>query len=114
MEPATILGALVGGYLNKVSHLPHSFPHSILVGLMKVNRLAPLLQAFPNWLTTILLALLLTFISYKLIMRGLITWQKESAQIKLQDSQGANLQPLLEEELEANAGEATDFAHARR
>ena len=72
------------------------------------------MQAFPNWLTTILLALLLTFISYKLIMRGLITWQKESAQIKLGDSQGPDLRPLLEEELEANAGDATNTAHARR
>lgn len=72
------------------------------------------MQAFPNWLTTILLALLLTFISYKLIMRGLITWEKESAQIKLEDSQGAHLRPLLEEELEANAGDAANFAHARR
>ena len=31
MEPATILGALIGGYLNKVTHLAHSFhPQSIL------------------------------------------------------------------------------------
>ena len=36
MEPATILGALVGGYLNKVSYLPHSFhPHSIPLAFMK-------------------------------------------------------------------------------
>ncbi|EIE22493.1 hypothetical protein COCSUDRAFT_47913 [Coccomyxa subellipsoidea C-169] len=55
MEPATILGALLGGYLNK---------------------------ATPNWMTTILLAALLTLLTYKLVDRAVVTWRKENLEFK--------------------------------
>ncbi|KAK9829540.1 hypothetical protein WJX72_006389 [[Myrmecia] bisecta] len=51
MEPCTILGALIGGYINKVS---------------------------PVWVTTTLLTLLLAVLTWKLALRGIITYQKES------------------------------------
>eukprot|EP00884_Botryococcus_braunii_P020092 jgi/Botrbrau1/6767/Bobra.0057s0003.1 len=51
MEPATILGALIGGYFNKVS---------------------------PAYLTTTLLALLLTFLTKNLVSRSINTWNKET------------------------------------
>jgi len=77
MEPATILGALIGGYVNKI---------------------------LPSWMTTVLLALLLTFISYKLLVRGFITWHSESTEfLELQnqglhhDGQDGLEQPLLQD-----------------
>ncbi|CAK0781249.1 hypothetical protein CVIRNUC_005324 [Coccomyxa viridis] len=69
MEPTTILGALLGGYLNK---------------------------AIPNWLTTVLLAILLTMLTWKLTCRGFLTWRKETADAQQQcDSEAA--QPLLQD-----------------
>lgn len=44
------------------------------------------MQALPAWMTTVLLALLLTVISYKLLIRGFITWHKESEVVHQQDS----------------------------
>lgn len=40
------------------------------------------MQATPNWLTTILLALLLTLLTYKLVDRAVVTWRKENLQFK--------------------------------
>eukprot|EP00884_Botryococcus_braunii_P020922 jgi/Botrbrau1/7513/Bobra.0019s0004.1 len=51
MEPTTILGALAGGYLNKVT---------------------------PTYMTTCGLALLLGYVSYKLVVRAIATWRKET------------------------------------
>ncbi|BDA43515.1 probable sulfite exporter TauE/SafE family protein 3 [Coccomyxa sp. Obi] len=70
MEPATILGALLGGYLNK---------------------------ATPNWLTTILLAALLTLLTYKLVDRAVLTWRKENLQLKHAKARAEDesSQPLL-------------------
>jgi peptidoglycan/LPS O-acetylase OafA/YrhL len=39
------------------------------------------LQATPNWMTTVLLAILLTLLTYKLVVRSLITWRKENNKI---------------------------------
>lgn len=55
-------------------------------------------KIFPNWLTTVLLALLLTFISYKLVVRGVITWQKESAEQLTIPVDDQITQPLLQGE----------------
>ena len=60
------------------------------------------MQVLPSWLTTVLLALLLTFISYKLITRGFITWHSESLAQQHQrldvDGQDDGLeQPLLQD-----------------
>ena len=50
------------------------------------------MQTFPNWLTTILLGLLLAYISWKLLARGIITWSKESDE---QETLADEEQPLL-------------------
>ncbi len=53
-------------------------------------------QAIPNWLTTVLLAILLTVLTWKLSSRGFMTWRKETADAqKLRDSAAA--QPLLQD-----------------
>jgi len=61
-------------------------------------------QILPSWMTTVLLALLLTFISYKLLVRGFITWHSESTEfLELQnqglhhDGQDGLEQPLLQD-----------------
>eukprot|EP00208_Stichococcus_sp_RCC1054_P001671 CAMPEP_0206145512 /NCGR_PEP_ID=MMETSP1473-20131121/27613_1 /ASSEMBLY_ACC=CAM_ASM_001109 /TAXON_ID=1461547 /ORGANISM="Stichococcus sp, Strain RCC1054" /LENGTH=522 /DNA_ID=CAMNT_0053541757 /DNA_START=144 /DNA_END=1709 /DNA_ORIENTATION=- len=54
MEPTTILGALLGSYFNKL---------------------------LPAWMTTVLLAVLLSFLSFKLISRGLKTYQTETREL---------------------------------
>lgn len=52
-------------------------------------------QAMPNWLTTVLLAILLTVLTWKLSFRGLLTWRKETAEAdKQRDAEAA--QPLLQ------------------
>ena len=57
---------------------------------------ACLAQAIPNWLTTILLAILLTMLTWKLTCRGFLTWRKETADAQQQcDSEAA--QPLLQD-----------------
>ncbi|KAK9864853.1 hypothetical protein WJX84_005030 [Apatococcus fuscideae] len=68
MEPVTILGTILGGYLNKLS---------------------------PGWLTTFLLALLMTFMTWKLASRGIATWRAETKQ-----HQQADVPPV-----EASAGD---------
>jgi hypothetical protein len=50
-------------------------------------------QATPNWMTTILLAALLTALTWKLATRAVTTWRKESA--ALQKDTGELEQPLL-------------------
>ena len=56
------------------------------------------LQAMPNWLTTVLLAMLLTVLTWKLSVRGFITWRKETAaSIKERDSEAA--EPLLQDSM---------------
>lgn len=51
-------------------------------------------QVLPAWLTTVLLGALLTFITYKLVVRGVITWRSETQQHHQDDEQR---QPLLTE-----------------
>lgn len=87
MEPSTILGALIGGYINKV---------------------------LPAWLTTVLLGALLTFITYKLVVRGVITWRNETEHKHEEDEQR---QPLLENDHSSTSGIATEgnlLKHASR
>ena len=48
-------------------------------------------------MTTVLLAFLLTFISYKLLTRGYITWHNESLHAKHSKLEDAN-EPLLGEQ----------------
>ena len=53
-------------------------------------------QAMPNWLTTVLLAILLTVLTWKLSFRGFMTWRKETADAqKARDSEAG--QPLLQD-----------------
>lgn len=81
MEPATILGAVFGGFLNKLA---------------------------PTWALTILLAGLLTAITWKLIMRGLHTWSQESESMRqLAEARAALTQDELEQPLLASQGGAT-------
>lgn len=96
MEPSTILGAVIGGYLNKVS---------------------------PAWLAALLLALLITAITWKLATRASITWRRESeALAKTQHASAALVpdveQPLLTHEEDGEASHAqgnaeVSFASAR-
>ena len=59
-------------------------------------KIACLAQAIPNWLTTVLLAILLTMLTWKLTSRGFLTWRKETADAQEQcDSEAA--QPLLQD-----------------
>ena len=61
------------------------------------KKTAGLAQAIPNWLTTVLLAILLTMLTWKLSARGILTWRKETADAQQQcDSEAA--QPLLQDE----------------
>ena len=76
MEPSTILGALIGGYINKV---------------------------LPAWMTTVLLGLLLTFITYKLVVRGVITWRHESEEKHDEEHQR---QPLLDHDESSESDQA--------
>lgn len=62
MEPTTIVGALLGSYVNKV---------------------------LPPWLTTMLLAMLLLFLSQQLLRRGVRTYKAES----LENAQAADRSP---------------------
>ena len=52
------------------------------------------LQATPNWMTTILLAALLTALTWKLATRAAATWRKESAAYQKGDAELE--QPLLQ------------------
>ncbi|KAL0026889.1 hypothetical protein WJX77_009207 [Trebouxia sp. C0004] len=84
MEPSTILGAVIGGYLNKVS---------------------------PAWLAAVLLALLITAVTWKLATRASITWRRESeALAKAQPALAALLpdveQPLLTHDEDGEASHA--------
>lgn len=64
------------------------------------------LQAMPNWLTTVLLAMLLTVLTWKLSVRGFITWRKETAVSKKErDSEAA--EPLLQHD----AGDHSSHQH---
>ena len=64
------------------------------------------LQAMPNWLTTVLLAMLLTVLTCKLSVRGFITWRKETAVAeKEHDSEAA--EPLLQHD----SGEPSAHQH---
>ena len=56
------------------------------------------MQATPNWLTTILLAILLTLLTYKLVDRAVVTWRKENLQFKRAGASTEDdpSQPLLE------------------
>ena len=55
-------------------------------------------------MTTVLLAVLLTFISYKLLARGFLTWQSESKQAEHPKSEDLT-QPLLDEQDGADEGQ---------
>ncbi|KAA6416577.1 MAG: hypothetical protein FRX49_13450, partial [Trebouxia sp. A1-2] len=90
MEPSTILGAVIGGYLNKVS---------------------------PAWLAAVLLALLITAITWKLATRASITWRRESeALAKTQPASAALVsdveQPLLTHQEDGEAPHAQGDAEA--
>ena len=64
------------------------------------------MQAMPNWLTTVLLAMLLTVLTWKLSIRGFLTWRKETAASeKERDSEAA--EPLLQN----SAGEHSPHQH---
>ena len=64
------------------------------------------MQAMPNWLTTVLLALLLTVLTWKLSARAFTTWRKETAASeKERDSEAA--EPLLHDA----AGEHSSHQH---
>ena len=67
-----------------------------------------LLQLAPTWALTILLAGLLTAITWKLIMRGLHTWSQESESMRqLAEARAALTQDELEQPLLASQGGAT-------
>ena len=52
----------------------------------------------PNWLTTVLLAMLLTVLTWKLSVRGFMTWRKETVEAEKQrDSEIA--EPLLQDKM---------------
>lgn len=55
----------------------------------------------PNWITTILLAALLTLLTYKLAARSLITWRKENDARR--PDQADATQPLLQGEQRENS-----------
>ncbi len=59
------------------------------------------MQVLPSWMTTLLLAILLTYISYKLLARGFITWDSESHELHDQEShnhvQNRIQEPLLQD-----------------
>ncbi|KAK9809348.1 hypothetical protein WJX73_008057 [Symbiochloris irregularis] len=74
MEPATILGALVGGFLNRIC---------------------------PNWSLTACLALVLAFMGYKLLARGVSAWHDESAKQEHEDDRDEST-PLLQEDGQAS------------
>ena len=61
------------------------------------------LQLAPTWTLTILLAGLLTAITWKLIMRGLHTWSQESESLRqLAEARAASAQDELEQPLLAS------------
>lgn len=68
------------------------------------------MQALPSWMTTILLAALLTFISYKLLARGFITWRDESSEAKHHKS-GEATEPLLQGNDDATEGQSGKHQH---
>ena len=69
-------------------------------------RAANTLQAMPNWLTTVLLAMLLTVLTWKLSGRAFTTWRKETAASeKERDAEAA--EPLLQN----SAGEHSSHQH---
>lgn len=53
-------------------------------------------QATPNWMTTILLALLLTLLTYKLMDRAVATWRKENLEFKRAAANSDATEPLLQ------------------
>lgn len=57
-------------------------------------------------MTTVLLAILLTFISYKLLTRGYITWHTESLQAKKSKLDEAN-EPLLSDHQDGTSERAS-------
>lgn len=85
MEPSTILGAVIGGYLNKVS---------------------------PAWLAALLLAILITAITWKLATRASITWRRESAALAKTQPASAALVPDVEQPLLSHE-EDGEASHAR-
>ena len=54
------------------------------------------LQACPNWATTLLLTVLLAFIAYKLLKRGVIVWTHESDMQQAVADPASEVQPLLD------------------
>lgn len=78
MEPSTILGALIGGYLNKIS---------------------------PAWLAAALLALLITVITWKLATRASITWRRESEALAKTNYASSAAAPDVEQPLLQQHGE---------
>ena len=69
------------------------------------------MQAMPNWLTTVLLAILLTVLTWKLSVRGFMTWRKETAEAEKQrDSEIA--EPLLQDKMRGPSSDYHDDLHA--
>lgn len=54
-------------------------------------------KLLPTWLTTILLAILLTSVSYKLVVRGVICWRQETTEHAHELDGEPSRQPLLSE-----------------
>ena len=168
MEPSTILGAVIGGYINKVQMMSRalffylwmtatfcvamrsrawvttcpvikentvsqwpSLPVSMQSSHAYLSSRLPLItstertwvlsssrsyctyklivlsfksikvlfsQVLPAWATTVLLGALLTFITYKLLVRGVITWRSESSE---KHHHPEITEPLLEDQGEA-------------
>ena len=55
-----------------------------------------LLQVFPNWVLTVLLTLVLAFMSWKLLARGIHSWQDESRKLGY-ESEADEVAPLLQD-----------------
>lgn len=69
------------------------------------------MQAMPNWLTTVLLAMLLTVLTWKLSIRGFLTWRKETAASeKERDSEAA--EPLLQNSVGEHSSHQHEALHS--